>query len=98
MIYEFVLKKQIDTIIVGPEGPLDRGIVDFFKEKNIKIFGPDKFASQLESSKLFARDFMKNNSIPQPKYFECSDIETAHSIKNNIGLPLVLKADGLAAG
>ena len=41
---------------------------------------------------------MKNNSIPQPKYFECSDIETAHSIKNNIGLPLVLKADGLAAG
>tara|TARA_B100000676_G_scaffold309698_1_gene374020 strand:+ start:198 stop:1463 length:1266 start_codon:yes stop_codon:yes gene_type:complete len=98
LIYDFVLKKQIDTIIVGPEGPLDRGIVDFFKEKNIKIFGPDKFASQLESSKLFARDFMKNNSIPQPKYFECSDIETAHSIKNNIGLPLVLKADGLAAG
>ena len=98
LIFEFVEKKQIDTIIVGPEGPLDKGIVDFFKEKNIKIFGPDKFASQLESSKLFARDFMKNNDIPQPKYFECADIETAHSIKNKMGLPLVLKADGLAAG
>ena len=98
LIFEFVVKKQIDTIIVGPEGPLDKGIVDFFKEKNVKIFGPDKFASQLESSKLFARDFMKNNDIPQPKYFECADAETAHSIKNEIGLPLVLKADGLAAG
>ena len=98
LIFEFVSKNQIDTIIVGPEGPLDRGIVDFFKEKNIKIFGPDKFASQLESSKLFARDFMAKNNIPQPKYYECSDADSAYSLKEKIGLPLVLKADGLAAG
>ena len=98
LILEFVINNKIDTIIVGPEGPLDKGIVDFFKGKNIRIFGPDKFASQLESSKLFARNFMANNNIPQPKYYECLNIESAYSIKAAIGLPLVLKADGLAAG
>ena len=98
LISEFVLDSQIDTIIVGPEGPLDKGIVDFFNAKDIKIFGPDQFASQLESSKLFARDFMADNNIPQPKYYECSDIESAYKIKAEMGLPLVLKADGLAAG
>ena len=63
LILEFVKGNNIDLIIVGPEGPLDKGIVDFFKNKDIKIFGPDKFSSQLESSKLFARDFMAKNNI-----------------------------------
>ena len=97
-ISEFVINNQIDIIIVGPEGPLDKGIVDFFNAKDVKIFGPDQFASQLESSKLFARDFMADNNIPQPRYYECSDIESAYKIKAEMGLPLVLKADGLAAG
>ena len=98
LILEFVKGNNIDIIIVGPEGPLDKGIVDFFKNKDIKIFGPDKFSSQLESSKLFARDFMAKNNIPQPNYYECSNIELAYSIKDKMGFPLVLKADGLAAG
>ena len=97
-IYNYVLEQEIDMIIVGPEGPLNDGIVDFFREKNIKIFGPDKFSSKLECSKLFARDFMLKNNIPQPTYFECDNIEKALKIKDKIGLPLVLKADGLAAG
>ena len=97
-LYDIVVLKKIDMIIVGPEDPLDRGIVDFFRSKNVKIFGPDQFASQLECSKLFARDFMRNNNIPQPKYYECDNTEDAYSIKEKLGLPLVLKADGLAAG
>ena len=97
-IYSYVLDQDIDMIIVGPEAPLNDGIVDFFREKNVKIFGPDKFASQLECSKLFARDFMLENKIPQPEYFECDRVSKAIEIKDKVGLPLVLKADGLAAG
>ena len=97
-IYNYVLAQDIDMIVVGPEAPLNDGIVDFFREKNVKIFGPDKFASQLECSKLFARDFMLKNKIPQPLYFECDTVSKAIEIKDEIGLPLVLKADGLAAG
>ncbi len=97
-IYRYVKEKGIDVIVVGPEGPLNEGIVDFFKDRNIEIFGPDKFASQLEGSKLFARKFMSKNNIPQPKYFECDNIEDAYKIKKDLGLPIVLKADGLASG
>ena len=97
-IHKYVCNEAIDMIIVGPEAPLNDGIVDFFKDKNIKIFGPDQFASQLECSKLFARDFMMENDIPQPKYYECRSIDQGYQIKAELGLPLVLKADGLAAG
>ena len=97
-IYNYVIKNKIDMVIVGPEAPLDRGIVDFFNNKKIKIFGPTQFASQLECSKLFARKFMHQNNIPQPKYYECSNIDSSYKIKEELGLPLVLKADGLAAG
>ena len=97
-IYKSVKKNNISMIIVGPEVPLENGIVDFFQNKNIKIFGPTKYASQLECSKLFARKFMDDNRIPQPKFFECSDFKTAYKIKDKLGFPLVLKADGLAAG
>ena len=97
-IYKYVIKNDIDMIIVGPEAPLDKGIVDFFNSKKIKIFGPTQFASQLECSKLFARKFMHQNKIPQPEYYECSDINSAYEIKEKLGIPLVLKADGLAAG
>ena len=97
-VYQSAIENNIDMVIVGPEAPLDQGIVDFFKAKNIKIFGPNQFASQLESSKLFARNFMAKKNIPQPKYYECSDIDKAYKIKDKLGLPIVLKADGLAAG
>ena len=97
-IYLFVKQNNIDLIIVGPEQPLENGIVDFFEEKNIKIFGPSKYASQLETSKLFARNMMEKYNIPQPAFFECTSEEEILSVKGKLGLPLVLKADGLAAG
>ena len=97
-ILSFVNEKNIDFIIVGPEQPLENGIVDFFNEKNIKIFGPTKYASQLETSKLFARNIMEEYNVPQPAFFECKNEEEVVSVKNKIGYPVVLKADGLAAG
>ena len=97
-IYDFVDINKIDMVVVGPEAPLDKGIVDFFESRDIAIFGPSQYASQLECSKLFARKFMNENNIPQPNYYECSDIKSAYEIKEKMGLPLVLKADGLAAG
>ena len=69
-ILSFVNERKIDFIIVGPEQPLENGIVDFFNKKNIKIFGPTKYASQLETSKLFARNIMEEYNIPQPAFFE----------------------------
>ena len=89
---------NIDLTVVGPEGPLANGIVDYLEENNIKVFGPDQFCSQLESSKLFARDIMKEYDIPQPKYIKCCSADEVVRIKQKWGLPLVVKADGLAAG
>ena len=94
----FVKENNINLIIVGPEQPLENGIVDFFEARNIKIFGPNKYASQLETSKLFARNIMEKYNIPQPAFFECNSEEEILSIQGQIGLPLVLKADGLAGG
>ena len=98
LIYNFVKEKNINLIIVGPEQPLENGIVDYFQNKGIKIFGPSKYASQLETSKLFARYIMEEYNIPQPAFFECSNEEEILSLKNKLGFPMVLKADGLAAG
>ncbi len=97
-LLDFVNKNNIDLIIVGPENLLDDGIVDFFNSHNKKIFGPTKSASRLESSKIYARDIMKKYKIPHPKYIACSTLSDVKEAKNNLGLPLVLKADGLAAG
>jgi len=97
-IYVFVQKNKINLIIVGPEQPLENGIVDYFQNKNIKIFGPSQYASQLETSKLFARNMMEKYNIPQPAFFECKTEDEILSIEGKLGLPLVLKADGLAAG
>ena len=94
----FVQKNNINLVIVGPEQPLENGIVDFFNNKKINIFGPSQYASQLETSKLFARYIMEKYKIPQPAFFECQTEEEILSIEGKIGLPLVLKADGLAAG
>jgi len=97
-ILDFVNDKNIDLTIVGPEDPLDCGIVDFFKSHNKKIFGPDKAGARLESSKIYARDIMKKYNIPHPKYISCSTKNEVKEAKNTLGLPIVLKADGLAAG
>ena len=97
-ILEQVIKYEIDLVLVGPEAPLANGIVDFLKTNHINVFGPDKYAAQLESSKLFARDVMAEYNIPQPKYKKCTSVEEVLKVKNDWGLPIVIKADGLAAG
>jgi len=83
---------------VGPENPLAEGIVDTFQTEGLCIFGPDAYGSQLESSKLFARDLMAENNILHPDYYSCSTRQEAESLKAILKLPLVLKADGLASG
>ena len=97
-IYDFCKSKMIELVIVGPEVPLVAGIVDFFKETEIKIFGPDKYASQLEGSKGFMKDLCKQNRIPTADYARFDNKEEAINYLNAQSLPIVIKADGLAAG
>ena len=97
-IYDFCKSKMIELVIVGPEVPLVAGIVDFFREKEIKIFGPDKYASQLEGSKGFMKDLCKQNRIPTADYARFDNKEEAINYLNAQPLPIVIKADGLAAG
>jgi phosphoribosylamine--glycine ligase len=97
-ILDFVNKNEIEMTIVGPENLLDEGIVDFFKLNNKKIFGPTKAAAKLESSKIYARDIMKKYNIPHPEYIACSNKSEVVKARETLGLPIVLKADGLAAG
>ena len=97
-VITFVKDNSIDLTVVGPEDPLAAGIVDAFKEQRLHVFGPDAYCSQLESSKVFARDIMAEYNIPHPKYYACKNRKEAIEAKNVLGLPIVLKADGLAAG
>lgn len=94
----FVHSHRIDFTIVGPEQPLSEGIVDYFRSENELIFGPTKEAARLESSKIFAREFMARNQIPQPGFIVCDSPETARTAQKSFGFPVVIKADGLAAG
>jgi len=84
--------------VVGPEAPLADGIVDKFNEKNLKIFGPSQKAAQLESSKIWAKNFMKRNSIPTAKFEIFEDAQKAQDYVKSIDHNVVVKADGLAAG
>ena len=97
-IYNILKNKKIDLVIVGPEQPLVDGIVDYLKEKSIKVFGPDKFSSQLEGSKAFMKDLCKKNNIPTAKYGVFNNINKAKKFLDEKNLPIVVKADGLAAG
>ncbi len=102
-IYDFVMKKKIDLIVVGPEDPLVRGISDFFREKGIEIFGPSKRSAMLEGSKVFAKEFMKRYGIPTADFEVFNNPEKAQKYardrfkKGDLG-SLVVKADGLAQG
>lgn len=95
---DFALKEKIDLTVVGPEIPLAAGISDIFQEKGLKIFGPNKKAAQIESSKAFAKDIMKKYNIPTAYYKVCNDVNTAKEYIKEKGAPIVIKADGLAAG
>ena len=94
----FAGKNQIDLTVVGPELPLTLGIVDIFESKGLRIFGPNKEAAEIEGSKAFAKDFMQKHHIPTARFkvFE-SHFEALDFVKT-AGFPLVIKADGLAAG
>lgn len=94
----FVKNNNIDLTIVGPEVPLAAGIVDRFQEENLAIFGPNKIAAQLESSKTFSKNFMKRHGIPTAFYESFTDITAAKAFVKKHDTPIVIKADGLAAG
>ena len=97
-LVKFAQDEQIHLTIVGPEAPLSQGVVDAFRAANLKIFGPTKAAAQLESSKDFAKAFMFRHNIPTAKYQTFSDVAQAHNYIDANGAPIVIKADGLAAG
>lgn len=98
--FQFAKKKRIDLTVVGPEIPLVKGIVDLFEKNGMRIFGPSKYAAQLEGSKVFAKHFMKKHHIPTASYetFNRDDYSKAQQYIMKHSAPLVLKADGLAAG
>ena len=97
-LLKFALKEKIDLTIIGPEAPLVAGIVDKFNEAGLVCFGPNKQASQLEGSKSFTKDFLKRYEIPTADYETFDNSEAAINYINEKGAPLVVKADGLAAG
>ena len=97
-IHQLVQFHKIDLVIVGPEEPLVRGLVDYLRKKKIKVFGPDKFASRLEGSKAFMKKVCKSNNIPTADYKICKNKKNVLNFLKKSKLPLVVKADGLAAG
>jgi phosphoribosylamine--glycine ligase len=94
----FAHAEQIGLTVVGPEAPLAAGVVDAFRKANLRIFGPTKAAAQLESSKDFAKAFMARHGIPSAPYRAFGDAGDAHAYVTARGAPIVVKADGLAAG
>jgi phosphoribosylamine--glycine ligase len=95
---QFAVQEHIALTVVGPETPLAAGIVNIFRNQGLKIFGPTKEAAQLESSKDFAKSFMQRHAIPTAEYQTFSEVNAAHDYINQKGAPIVIKADGLAAG
>ena len=94
----WALAQKINLTVVGPEGPLAAGVVDDFRQHGLRVFGPTKAAAQLESSKAFSKAFMRRHGIPTAEYDTFSDPVAAHAYVDKMGAPIVVKADGLAAG
>lgn len=97
-LVEFARESSIDLTIVGPEAPLVIGVVDAFRQAGLKIFGPTKAAAQLEGSKAFTKDFLARHNIPTAEYQNFTEIDPALAYIREKGAPIVIKADGLAAG
>ncbi|MBZ5792575.1 phosphoribosylamine--glycine ligase [Burkholderia contaminans] len=95
---DFAESEGVAFTLVGPEAPLAAGIVNLFRARGLKVFGPTREAAQLESSKDFAKAFMKRHGIPTAEYETFSDVAAAHAYIDAKGAPIVVKADGLAAG
>ena len=97
-LYQIIIKHNIDIVIVGPEEPLFDGLADYLNEKKVRVFGPSKFAAQLEGSKAFMKNLCKKNSIPTADFGIFNNFDDASSFVKKNGVPIVVKADGLAAG
>jgi phosphoribosylamine--glycine ligase len=97
-LVKFAKDEGIETTVVGPEGPLAAGVVDAFRAAGLRIFGPTQAAAQLEASKDFAKKFMARHRIPTAAYDTFTDARSAHEYIDKHGAPIVIKADGLAAG
>jgi len=97
-IYKIIKKRNIDIVVIGPEQPLVDGITDYLKEKSIRVFGPDKFASRLEGSKAFMKNLCKKNNIPTADYGVFDNLNEAKDFIKKNSVPIVVKADGLASG
>ena len=97
-LYQVIKKKNIDIVIVGPEQPLVDGLVDYLIEKRVRVFGPNKFASQLEGSKAFMKKLCKKNNIPTANFEVFDSFDDASIFIKKNKAPIVVKADGLAAG
>jgi len=97
-LLEFAKLEDVAFTVVGPEAPLVIGVVDLFREHGLKIFGPTKKAAQLEGSKAYAKDFLARHKIPTAYYSVYEDVELALDHLHDVGAPIVIKADGLAAG
>ena len=95
---DFAEANQVGLTIVGPEQPLVDGVVDYFQQRGLPIFGPSKGAAQLEGSKAFTKDFLERQQIPTAAYGNFTDLDEALSYLQKVGAPIVIKADGLAAG
>ena len=97
-LYQIIKKQNVDIVIVGPEQPLVDGLANYLNEKKVRVFGPDKFAAQLEGSKAFMKNLCKKNNIPTAKFGVFSNFDDASNFIKKNGAPIVVKADGLAAG
>jgi phosphoribosylamine--glycine ligase len=97
-LYKLIVEHNIDIVVIGPEQPLVDGLVDYLSEKKIRVFGPNKFASQLEGSKVFMKNLCLKNNIPTANFGVFSDFDAASNFIKKNEMPLVVKADGLAAG
>mgnify|MGYP006099998599 FL=1 len=95
---DYIVLEKIDLVIIGPEKPLVEGIVDFLQQNNIKVFGPNQIAAQLEGSKIFTKNLCEKYKIPTAKFGIFANKEKAFIFTENSNYPLVIKADGLAAG
>jgi phosphoribosylamine--glycine ligase len=95
---DFAAAEQVALTVVGPEAPLAAGVVDLFRARGLRVFGPTQAAARLESSKAFAKSFMQRHGIPTALYGSFSDAAAAHAHVDKHGAPIVIKADGLAAG
>ena len=97
-VFKYIKLYDIDLVVVGPEEPLVKGLVDFLLKKKIKVFGPNQFASKLEGSKAFMKNLCRKNKIPTANYKICERRSQVSSFLKKSKLPIVVKADGLAAG